>query len=261
MVSGGVKAQGTAVALSVVSRETAGRTGELVVEALLLVGSNGVADYRLQLEPSPGLHLLNHWEGRSYAEMDQQVQAGDTIRLAFAVAYNPANVPHYLERLQLRAVRPDGTVATRGTAFVYFTPYNTVEVWSSHGLDQLNRVWDAPDYTWTPPPPEEIKPGNVPVCNLTEAELADENVPKKMKSVPGLAYAVPVRDDGTDDDSNESDAARARTWNGTISGRVDVPAINLNAVTGIRVEVWDKDDGLDDFLGSGSTTTAILASR
>ena len=111
----------------------------------------------------------------------------------------------------------------------------------------------------------------IPLSDLTDEELADPNVPQKLKSIPGLAYAIPVKDTGQDTEDTPGDAgpqAQAlffdrHTWSGTIAGRVLTSQWNGRskttkaafplAVSGIRVELMGKDGLWDDFLASAHT--------
>ncbi len=221
---------------------------------------------KIALTPSAGLSLLNHTPEKNYAVIDRKgVAARDTVQVALTVSYNAAAKPFGLENLTLRYLDGAGTQLAAAPAFLYFTPYNTLEVWSRDGLDSLKRVWDTPTNT---PTRQAATKASVPVSDLTYAEVADPTVPKKYRSVPGLAYSVPVRDPNNGDDVGEEEGEiidgtyqyRRRTWAGTISGRIATDQMGgiggLLPVTGIRVELWDKDGLFDDFLAAGHTDDA-----
>ncbi len=235
---------------------------------LAVAQGSGLANYHVRLA-SPSLKLANP------VSTVQDVAEGDTLRATVAVSYDPNNTPYSLEKLEVELVDPDNHVLASVPAFVYFTPYKTVELWNRYDLDGLKRVWDAADPAGPVSRPY-VDRNAIPLSDLSDQELADPEFRYKRRSIPGLAYTIPMRDTGQDAEEDDGDGPgeelggleQARlltrhTWDATITGRVltdqwDGRSSTVRAnmpltVTGIRVEVWDKDGLWDDFLASGHT--------
>ncbi|RFP64710.1 hypothetical protein D0N36_12465 [Hymenobacter lapidiphilus] len=238
----------------------------------MVAQTTGQASYNLHLAES-GLPLRNNTAARSYAVFNQYVEPGDTLRSTITVEYDVNRIPFALEKLLVRLVNPAGDLVASAPAFVFFTPYQTVEVWNRTDLDNLNRVWDVPN-TGVAPTRRYVSERDIPLSDLTDDELADPDVPKKLKSIVGLAYSIPMKDVGQDSEEGEAELEDLEgisqrgmlvrhTWSAAVSGRVlteqwngrssTVRAAFPLAVSGIRVELWDKDGLLDDFLASATT--------
>ncbi len=155
---------------------------------------------------------------------------------------------------------------------IYFTPYNTLEIWGYNEFLDLKREWDSPEEGLYTNLREYIDPDSLPESNVTIEEFNTDTFALQYLSYPGLAYTIPMK--GLNDpDSNEimNGAKRFKTdgckngntqrYKGTIKGNIKA-WVNTNGngstdmdITGIYVELWDRDYGKnpDDFLGSGYT--------
>ena len=74
---------------------------------------------------------------------------------------------------------------------VYFTPYNSVEVWNERDFGTVKRNWKAPTDT---PQRTFIHEDSIPVSTLPDTFHADtpwkENI--RDTTMQGLAYSVPM---------------------------------------------------------------------
>jgi hypothetical protein len=75
--------------------------------------------------------------------------------------------------------------------YVYFTPFDTVEVWSVEDFERLKRVWNSPgDRTGRR---RALRKEQIPASDVTEVELARRGARVRLVSLPGLGYSVPRR--------------------------------------------------------------------
>lgn len=149
---------------------------------------------------------------------------------------------------------------------VYFTPYNTIEIWNLQDFQNLPRRWftpiENPDTTRI-----YIDPSNIPESNIDtsvyinweigdwEDDWQDEYREVKMQ---GLSYAVlmkPVPPDSVDyyksigdgPDSTNISGEKSKIFTGVVYGHLYTKINNdlgnpaLVALTGIKVKLMDQD--------------------
>jgi hypothetical protein len=202
---------------------------------------------------------------------------GANIPLTLPIIYR--KIPFYYQKAKVLLVSKNNHVASSANIYLYFTPYQTVEVWNEEDFDKLPRIWASPDKN-NQPIPTRIKKSDIPLSDLSLAELGNDSIPKSYISVPGLAYILVVKkredpdriklpedfEDNTNSKTNANDiqllrrARNWRTWTGTVRGRLvaDVNGIKI-PITGIEVSLMQQDKasppcfGIDDELATTMT--------
>jgi hypothetical protein len=193
----------------------------------------------------------------------------DTILLTVTVNYPVNNLPFYPKKISIiQFVTSDNTIEKEisTSAMVYFTPYNTIEIWNLQDFQNLPRRWftpiENPDTTRI-----YIDPSNIPESNIDtsvyinweigdwEDDWQDEYREVKMQ---GLSYAVlmkPVPPDSVDyyksigdgPDSTNISGEKSKIFTGVVYGHLYTKINNdlgnpaLVALTGIKVKLMDQD--------------------
>ncbi len=73
---------------------------------------------------------------------------------------------------------------------MYFTPYNTVEIWDIAAFQRLRRAWFFTADTSAHR--QFVHRDSIPVSDIPTDYVAGENEEFRLVSVPGLAYAIPM---------------------------------------------------------------------
>jgi hypothetical protein len=252
------------LSLNIISQEVPNLTGKLSLKFELRAFDKIILNHIIKVEINSN-SLLSCSQIQPASVFCTQANKGQTIKKEISIFYGRNKIPFYYQKIKLLLVDAvtKRTVTTEN-AYLYFTPYNTVEIWNSDDFESQKRVWNTPDAN--PPQRMFIQKNKIPVSNLTNAELADENVPKSYISPEGLAYSIPIKEvietDAEDSSSVSANgkgtllrASNFRTWSGTIKGNIRalVGGINL-PITGIEVVIMDKAPlqfpclGIDDKL-------------
>ncbi|MFY9419206.1 MAG: hypothetical protein WAP17_09020, partial [Bacteroidales bacterium] len=178
-------------------------------------------------------------------------------------------MPFYPKKISIiQFVTSDNTIEKEisTSAMVYFTPYNTIEIWNLQDFQNLPRRWftpiENPDTTRI-----YIDPSNIPESNIDtsvyinweigdwEDDWQDEYREVKMQ---GLSYAVlmkPVPPDSVDyyksigdgPDSTNISGEKSKIFTGVVYGHLYTKINNdlgnpaLVALTGIKVKLMDQD--------------------
>ncbi len=198
---------------------------------------------------------------------------GDSFNLSLSFSYNSEYLPFSYRALNIEILhQSDTSLAESFKAIIYFTPYNSLEVWDYDDFLDLKRSWESPEYGLLTEYRDSINPDSIPISNLSDDDFKNDSFQYQYFSLPGLAYVVPMKNI-EDIDSNtimngavkfkrDDCGPNKQRYKGTISG--DVKAwLNTNrnnifsnvSISGIAVSVYDRDYGwnVDDFLGSGYT--------
>ena len=96
--------------------------------------------------------------------------------------------------------------------YVWFTPWNTVEVWNATDYSSIKRQWLTPLKGADDPPRIDIDPAFLPVSNVPDQPLDDEEwwyYEPNLHFVDGLAYAIPVMRDNASEVENQNQTDRA----------------------------------------------------
>jgi hypothetical protein len=185
---------------------------------------------------------------------------GDSASRTIIVSYPLDSIPFYAHTItvcsypivQSKAV---STPLASGSAKVYFTPYNTVEVWNSSEFARLKRYWFS-DKGYKPR--IFVNRDSIPQSNIPDDFIPTEEWQEdfQVAFVEGLGYAVPMM--ATHPDSlhdyvwNDSVRADGCGWSykrfqGTVSGNIFTtfqnPGVTTNVgLAGVKVEIWEQDD-------------------
>jgi hypothetical protein len=152
---------------------------------------------------------------------------------------------------------------------VYFTPWNTIEIWNESDFEDLQRVW----FSQANNHDERIfiHKDSLPVSDLTDAEFFNDSIPKSYYSPQGLGYMIPVHYIEDDEGQSEMRGRRAdgcgsskKRWIGQVSGRIrarvnsdlqNIDNVDIN-ISGIKVVLWQREGSFsrsDKRLGVGFT--------
>lgn len=108
------------------------------------------------------------------------------IKLCYIVTYNTKDIPYYPVSFTLTT--PQYTYEGR----IYFTPYNTIEIWDSYDYSMLKRVWlipsmEIPQRVYVDK--KDIPVSDIPVDYNPVEEWQDD---ARLVFIDGLAYAIPM---------------------------------------------------------------------
>ncbi len=117
--------------------------------------------------------------------------AGDTLNISMNFSYNPNFLPYSFRSLKFNVESAAGELVSLEKAFIYFTPYNTLETWNYDDFLDLKRTWDSPeDGLLTTYRASYIHPDSIPQSNLTDEDFANDSFEYQYFSLPGLGYSV-----------------------------------------------------------------------
>lgn len=112
---------------------------------------------------------------------------GDSINVQLSFCYNTANLPFSYRGLIIDLVDSSSDASMRiDKAFVYFTPYNTVEVWNYDDFLNLKRDWDSPEDGLQTGSRQYIHPDSIPISNLSDLEFVNDSFLIQYLSISGL---------------------------------------------------------------------------
>lgn len=190
---------------------------------------------------------------------------GQTFTINITVNYPVNNIPYYSQRIRiLQFINEELSNETIGevkeicSAMIYFTPYNTVEIWNPQEYHDLPRRWHLPaennDTTRI-----SFAKSFIPVSDLDTAYinnwylqkiLWDDEIEFKYVSVPGLGYDVIMMQTDTSGMGDGIDSlgnGQKKTFTGTVTGRLtawvknDIGQLWQIPVAGIKVRLREAD--------------------
>ena len=171
----------------------------------------------------------------------QQYLPNDSVIISYVFSLNASSLPFYQQYVEFIVVSDaDSYKRTENilAGYVYFTPYNTTEIWNIEDFYSLKRVWHTP----TSPAPQRIF---IPKYKIPQSDITDWSLYERDSAtwdhwwvdnfreleVAGLPYDIlmtPIPfdsisyyddiDDGID--SLLQNPTRLTTFSGTIRGRV-----------------------------------------
>ncbi|MBI4649212.1 MAG: hypothetical protein HY738_22110, partial [Bacteroidia bacterium] len=199
--------------------------------------------------------------------------AGDSIFATITVNYPSENLPYFVQRIEIRQFiqeqNPDGTginIETSVSAMIYFTPYNTIEIWSMQDFTNLPRRWHFPENSNL----QEriyIDKSSLPVSNINfiqpinwydETKSWEEDWMDNFReiNISGLAYNIlmsPIPPDSIEYYDNYGDgpdsATTKKTFSGSVYGQLRAYFINdlglgvYIPLAGIKVKLRENDFG------------------
>lgn len=207
-------------------------------------------EHRFQLNPGPKPAWLKNW----HAEIQPQLLSPGKKRgpkdATLELRYNQENLPYTYRRFQLSLVGSADQKLGTTVVYVYFTPYDTVEVWNQDDFENLNRRWDRPQANERPR--QKLARSSLPAEAWSAALFTGDTKPTRMFRTPGLAYAVPMPVNAM---PQHRLSAAKNDFEGTVEGQI-VTVIHGSdlSIVDIEVEVWESDliNG-DTFLATGYT--------
>ena len=144
---------------------------------------------------------------------------------------------------------------------VYYTPYNTIEIWDLETFYSLPRRWlnskDNPNALRIP-----VAQSAIPQTNIVDFSVYEPNSTNwndwrfdnfREVEIDGLAYTVlmlPIPNDSIayydaiEDDSIKIEGNRSRTFTGTVTGRITAETedgTGIIGLAGLRVELREQD--------------------
>ncbi|HHG83370.1 MAG TPA: hypothetical protein ENJ82_01370, partial [Bacteroidetes bacterium] len=156
---------------------------------------------------------------------------GNTVSRSVQVFYQPTLRPYHLQKLKVGLMN-DRTqkLVTWEYVYIYFTPYNTVEVWNLEDFEMLKRVWSSSEGTSLQR--VYVDQQGLPVSDLSDADYANDSIPKRNVLVSGLAYAVPMHA------VPNGNKVNANLFSGTITGQVTAD-VEDDYGNNISISIWD----------------------
>lgn len=247
----------------------------------------------------PTMTLPTGWQLQSVtaSKVATTITKGDSVDFTFTISH-PSILPFFPKDiegvLQVQAANTPAPVQAlittaliieyeivKARGKVYFTPYNSVEIWSEGDFFQLRRTWigtgGSLDTTRI-----FIAKSSIPVTNITQNDsiTVDWQDDLQLKFVRGLAYLVQMRavdpaiidaettedgldsayDDGTSVQSVQNSLiSLGRTFSGTVRGRLISPYLNDVGVrmniplAGLLVKLKESDKIYDQEFGEATT--------
>jgi hypothetical protein len=262
------------------SKEYADNAGSFDVNFYIVAKDTTYIDsVGIELPSMLSISAFNHSAGASAFTFENNYYLpGDTLFLSITVAYNAQNLPYYPKQVafygkthNLNEINGSFKI----TGVVYFTLYNTVEVWNINDFHKQPRLWIME----TSPAPERkfISKDSIPVSNIIPNSLITEEWQRKyrLKKVSGLPYyikmmplhpdtvaAMKLRDSiesGTRGLGKGGFTLLRRRFHGHVTGTIragytnDVNILQTLNLKGIQVVAYDLDDWWNDELGSDFT--------
>lgn len=235
----------------------------------------------LTLEKLSATRVPSGWNVQMPACGKGTLTVGDSVDVTMAVSKN-SYVPFFPQRLSFEVkaltaqtdTAPVSTYTTIAKANVYFTPYNTIEVWDETDFHNLKRTWLTPAIG-TDTTRRNIDKADLPVSAPEPNWGSIGQDDRDIVFVPGLAYAIrqPAVDpvikmnfhqdtspepDG-ENERNDATALFTRTFTGIIRGRListylndwgDVVQIPL---AGVLVKLKEYDTPFNEEFGEATT--------
>jgi hypothetical protein len=261
------------------------------------------ANDTLEIKTALSFTLPNGWTGSYTLPNNVQgyvlVMSGDSLAIPFILQYPTANLPFYPQEFALQiplyeyhssggtaqafALLPQPDETRKAIGKVYFTPYNTVELWSVEDFENTYRSWIDPSNN---PLAQRIyvAEADIPVSDLNLAidtlnGQDQEDVETQEIFVTGLAYSIPMKIDyaaipeGWEDDGPDSTYTEdpcegcpieqqrlfGRTFSGTVTGRPTSRIVNDVGVTvdiplsGVFIKLKEDDRFIDEDFGTTHT--------
>lgn len=193
----------------------------------------------------------------------------DSVIVTISVVYPINNIPFFVQPIEIK-----NTIETTNTfiditeitysAMIYFTPYNTIEIWNLEDFHSLPRRWYYPHNSKSQNR-IFIPKSNIPVSNINIIDTinwydattnwdTDNRDNFREVKIPGLAYSVltsPIPIDSLEYYDNIGDGpdsiSTKKTYTGTVKGRLTASLWNDidNWVTiplaGIKVYLKESD--------------------
>ncbi|MBP6639754.1 MAG: T9SS type A sorting domain-containing protein [Bacteroidia bacterium] len=231
------------------------------------------------MDSAYALDLPEDWTLLNPAEMNViAMAADDTVRKTLLFQYPTSALPFYpIQMTFVVLTSPETEDFVTTISCIYFTPYNTVEIWSFADFINLPRTWYFPNSS--SPTRVYIYEDSIPVSNIPSEYEPTEDWQENFQSIhmEGLAYAIPMLATHPDTlvldttDVNAPDSLSRwdncgpgfRRYLGTITGQVLSPFLfvykegdTLLPLEGLKVQIWEDDGPIFSNMLGDSVTDA-----
>lgn len=239
---------------------------------------NGVLNVNLHLKTTSALGLEGSidWDTNNYFSLtypqqpeNRELAANSDFVLPLTLTYDAANLPYY--PVEIRVYQNFTHKGVEGlssrSVFVYFTPYNTIEVWDDFKQQTKRRKWLYGNEA-NAPTRKYIPKDSIPISDIPIGYEATEGEVFQYVFVEGLAYAIPMLYpdfQGYTDTSTANQKHGCPLWfeehyQGEINNlRIFTPHVPdgmpVSASVGLglknaRVEVWQDRQVADDHIAT-----------
>ena len=145
----------------------------------------------------PALEIPSGWSTIQSSVSANTFYPGDSLLVSLTIGYPISSLPFYSERITIRqpicANNGISIISTIIEPFhIYFTPYNTVEIWNNCDFNNLKRNWLADrDVARVR---QFILKDSIPLSNIPDNFTPTDPWQEDFQQVfiDGLAYAVPM---------------------------------------------------------------------
>ncbi|MBI3232827.1 MAG: hypothetical protein HYZ42_02105 [Bacteroidetes bacterium] len=168
---------------------------------------NGVSIFRVKLKAidSTKIDTLYFIDSLGFnCSIDSQfvgtwLLPGDSIYATVRIAYDVDSLPYYPKMLSLVCEGVDsGNIPTRKEVSVvlYFTPWNSLEIWDKYDYDELPRRWDQPNTGEAEPARVYINKNTLPISTALSIDSLENDYDYEMQYVQyveHLPYGILMR--------------------------------------------------------------------
>jgi Secretion system C-terminal sorting domain len=251
------------ISINATSTEIDTISGTILIEYYLYSNDTVTIDSNVDIFFPEGWAILS-----KFTTLADTLFPGDSIHCEVVLSYPIKNLPFYpaIVRIQAHTTTPVVSYVYE-TVRIYFTPYETAEIWSDYDFQHLQRNW----YADVGEPKERIyvDRNDIPTSNLsTEIQITQDWQESIQNTyIAGLAYGIPMLGvhpdtlalDTTDNivaDTNSRfdgcPGSGRRRYIGNISGNVtsdfyypaeDNPLLQWKnlPLEGLKIEIWEQD--------------------
>ena len=154
----------------------------------------------------------------------------ESLDFQYKVSFDPTNLPYYYQEIKI-LLEPRDTIhqKSENIAYIYFTPYNTIEIFNESDFIKSKREWLPVSNVY--PPRTFIHKDSIPLSNITSSDTMLTDNELKRVFMDGLGYAVTVKVPLTATNTDESNANN-RSWENTYRFNIE----------NCRFFVWTQND-------------------
>jgi len=158
--------------------------------------------------------------------------ANDSVIITFTINYPLDAIPYFVQHIVVsHYLAGDFKEEIYASAMIYFTPYNTIEIWDLQDFSDLTRRWHSPDEI-TDTTRVYIDKNDIPVSDIDTSVEIDWYDPQRdweddwmdnfrEVSIPGLAYDVLMKPIPPDSINYYNELADGITLKSTFTGSVN----------------------------------------
>ena len=224
------------------------------IDGFLQIEFELVAFDSILVDSAYALDLPEDWTLLNPAEMNViAMAADDTVRKTLLFQYATSALPFYpIQMTFVVLTSPETEDFVTTISCIYFTPYNTVEIWSFADFINLPRTWYFPNSS--SPTRVYIYEDSIPVSNIpSEYEPTEDTL------------VLDTTDVNAPDSLSRWDNCGPgfRRYLGTITGQVLSPFLfvykegdTLLPLEGLKVQIWEDDGPIFSNMLGDSVTDA-----